>query len=323
MAPIATYVFFDLEATGLPPEENNKTKITELSMIAVKRAHVLETRPGAVPRVQHKITLLFNPGRLISTQGSKITGLDNFLLEHEPKFNREVFDLLNSFLNILEKPVCLIAQNGLHFDYPLLKNHLEKLNVSFSDDLLCADCYHGFYDILEARKIANVPVEQAPTSKADISKNITQAEASKQQGNNAEVNADEKSTLKSTTLTSSEEDLFSLSNTLSMKVINETTPKQHKTNINNCKDDRNRVSKARRRMPFSISNKPTERYKLKDIYERVMNRPAIDAHRAENDCILALEVSVALGNDFVQWVDENYVPFSVINPMKVGVRIGD
>lgn len=312
MAPIATYVFFDLEATGLPVEENNKTKITEFSMIAVKRDHVLETRPGAVPRVQHKLTLLFNPGRLISAHGSNITGLDNFLLEHEPKFNKEVFDLINNFLNILEKPVCLIAQNGLHFDYPLLKNHLEKLNVKFSEDLLCADCYHGFYDILEARKIANGPIHDATTSKADVS------------NKKGCVNCDEDTTQKSTTLTPKEEaELYSLTNTLTMKVQNETTPKQQKTNIYNCKDDRNRVSKARRRMPFSIGNKPTEKYKLKDVYERVLKRPAIDAHRAENDCILALEVSVALGKEFVQWVDENYVLFSEVNSMKAGVPIGD
>lgn len=308
MAPIATYVFFDLETTGLPVEENNKTKITELSMVAVKRAHVLETRPGAVPRVQHKLTLLFNPGRLISTQGSKITGLDNFLLEHEPKFNREVFDLINNFLNILEKPVCLIAQNGLHFDYPLLKNHLEKLKVQFSEDLLCADCYHGFYDILEARKIANVPVQEATTSKLE---DIPVKERC--------AITDQGTTLKSTP--SEEVELFTLANTLTMKVMNETTPKQQKTNMN-CKDDRNRVSKARRRMPFSNGNKPTEKYKLKDIYERVLNRQAIEAHRAENDCILALEVAVALGREFVEWVDENYVLFSEVNAMKLGVPIG-
>lgn len=312
MAPIATYVFFDLEATGLPIKENNKTKITELSMIAVKRDHVLETLPGAVPRVQHKLTLLFNPGRLISAHGSNITGLDNFLLEHEPKFNKEVFDLINNFLNVLEKPVCLIAQNGLHFDYPLLKNHVEKFNAMFSEDLLCADCYHGFYDILEARKIANVPIEEATTSKTDVSK---------EEGS---VNCNESTKIKSTMLTPRKEaELYSLTNTLTMKVMNETTPKQQKTNINNCKDDRNRVSKARRRMPFSIGNKPTEKYALKDVYERVLKRPAIEAHRAENDCIFALEISVALGKEFVQWVDENCVLFSEVNSMKVGVPIGD
>lgn len=307
MAPIATYVFFDLETSGLPVEENNKTKIAELSMIAVKRAHVLDTRPGAVPRVQHKLTLLFNPGRVISTEVSNITGLDNFLLEHEPMFNREAFNLINTFLNILEKPVCLIAQNGLHFDYPVLKNHLEKLNVQFSEDLLCADCYHGFYDILEARKIANAPVPEATTSKAAIEEK--------------HAIADQDITIQSTA--SGEVELFTLANTLSMKATNETTPKQQKTNVNNCKDDRNRVSKAKRRMPFSNGNKPTEKYKLKDIYERVLNRPAIEAHRAENDCILALEVAVALGKEFVQWVDENYVPFSEVKAMRVGVRIGD
>lgn len=316
MAPIATYVFFDIETTGLPREENNKTKITEFSMVAVKRAHVLETRPGAVPRVQHKLTLLFNPGRLISSEGSEITGLNNFLLEHEPTFNRESFNLINNFLNILQKPVCLIAQNGLHYDYPILKNHLEKLKVSLSDDLLCADCYHGFYDILEARKIAETPLP-ATSSTSEISNEIVQREESEQ----GEVTADKDTTENLNTLSSVEEsEFYTLTNTLAMKTLNETTPKQK---IKPSNDDRNRVMKARRRMPFSIDKKPKEKYKLKDIYERVLKRPAIEAHRAENDCLLALEVSVALGKEFVQWVDDNYVLLSEVKSMKPGVRLGD
>lgn len=316
MAPIATYVFVDLETTGLPREDNNKTRITEFSMIAVKRAHVLDTRPGAVPRVQHKLTLLLNPGRQISTAGTEITGLDNFLLEYEPTFNIEVFNLMNNFLNILEKPVCLIAQNGLNFDYPILKNHLEKLNVSFSEDLLCADCYHGFYDILEGRKMACTIQEAKKKEDSSKEEDITPAFTSKE--GNATSDED------NTTLTANEKlEFLSSANMLSMKAINETTPKQQKSNVINHNVDKKRAMKTRRRLPFSLNNKPTEKYKLKHVYERVLQRSAIEAHRAENDCILALEVSVALGRDFVEWVDNNCGAFSEVNAMRFGVRLGD
>lgn len=296
MARIATYVFLDLETTGIPCEENNRTKITELSMVAVKRNHVLDTRPGALPRVQHKLTLCFNPWRLIQPSCTEVTGLSNDLLEHEMDFNMDAYTMINTFLNALAKPVCLIAQNGLHFDYPILKNHLEKLQVSFSGDLLCADCYHAFYDIMEAQKKAclNLPVIQ----------------------DSKEVD---------TSTGTDEVDLFTATNTLAMKVANETTPKEHIKPQNSTprKDNNNRISKAKRRFPWSSGAKPIEKYKLKDIYERLLNRPAIEAHRAENDCILALECSVALSKEFVDWVDVNSVLFSEIKPMTIGVRLGD
>ncbi|KOB51963.1 Uncharacterized protein OBRU01_26780, partial [Operophtera brumata] len=79
-----------------------------------------------------------------------------------------------------------------------------------------------------------------------------------------------------------------------------------------------RPSKASRRMPWGKGPKPKNSYKLKDIYERVLNKPASDAHRAENDCIFALEVSAALSEQFVEWVDENQVKWSEIKPMTIG-----
>ncbi|XP_049880178.1 three-prime repair exonuclease 1-like [Pectinophora gossypiella] len=299
MAPIATYVFIDLETTGIPKEEFNKTRITELSLVAVKREHLLATRPGATPRVLHKLTLCLNPGRPIHPDCTEVTGLCNFLLEDEPTF-KQVSDPIISFINLFTKPVCLIAQNGLHFDFPILKNHFEKLNVSLSDDILCADCYHGFYDILEEKKKITLP-EATTSSSADGGNQVR-----KQNG------------------TSIDDVTLLAPNTLPMKLSNETTPKQSpKPTAIRTAVDQNRVSKARRRFPFSKGEKPTEKYKLKAIYERVLNRPAIEAHRAENDCILALEVSAALAQEFVKWVDENYVPFSIVKPMTIGVPLGE
>lgn len=68
---IKTFIFLDIETTGLPQMENNATKITELSMIAVQSSHL---RLGVIPRVQNKLTLCFNPWKLISYDSEKITG---------------------------------------------------------------------------------------------------------------------------------------------------------------------------------------------------------------------------------------------------------
>ncbi|CAG9792616.1 unnamed protein product [Diatraea saccharalis] len=296
MPVISTYVFLDLETTGLPVEEHNKTKITEISMVAVKREHVLDTRPGASPRVQNKVTLCLNPGRFIHPDCTKVTGLCNDLLEHESQFDLKVFHIINNFLDILQKPVCLIAQNGTCFDFPIVKRQLEKLGANFSDDLMCADCYHAFYDILEFRKksMRSYELIREPTVTTTISET-----------DNSTVIPDNDNLLKQ-------------ENTLNMKTVNETTPKR---SVNSYKFVHKNVCKAKRRFPWS-GEKPKESYKLANIYERVMNRPALEAHRAENDCILALECAVALGKDFVDWVDNNHYLFTDVKPMTIGVRLG-
>lgn len=68
---IKTFVFFDMETTGLPSEEHNKTKITELSMVAVQATHI---RLGVFPRVQDKLNLCFNPKKMVSFEAEKLTG---------------------------------------------------------------------------------------------------------------------------------------------------------------------------------------------------------------------------------------------------------
>lgn len=146
MAAIETYVFVDLETTGLPEYENNMTRITEMCLLAVKRRHVVDASQET-PRVQHKLKLCFNPGWQISERASELSGLTNNLLENEPAFKMATFTLINTFLERLTKPICLIAHNGHNFDFPILKNHLLRLGVSLSEDLRYADSMYGFYDI--------------------------------------------------------------------------------------------------------------------------------------------------------------------------------
>ncbi|XP_046973758.1 three prime repair exonuclease 2-like [Vanessa cardui] len=291
MPPIATYVFLDLETTGLPAEENNKTKITELSLVAVKREHVLDTRVGATPRIQHKLTLCFNPGRMVAPTCTEVTGLCNDLLECESYFNIDTFRLINTFLKTLTKPVCLIAQNGHRFDFPILKNHFVKLGVSLSDDILCADCLHSFYDILEKKKYENTAAAKSNECDTSISLNECDKEPDASNGD-----------------------------TNYFQLKNEKTPERP---VNTKKIIRpSPISKVRRRFPWSRGEKPEEKYKLKDIYERLLNRKAEEAHRAENDCLFALAGFVALSKEMVQWFDENHCLFSEVKPMRIGVPLG-
>lgn len=68
---IENFAFIDLETTGIPSMENNKTKITELSITVIESNHL---RSGVYPRVRNKLHLCFNPRKFISPDATKITG---------------------------------------------------------------------------------------------------------------------------------------------------------------------------------------------------------------------------------------------------------
>nr|XP_020652365.1 three prime repair exonuclease 2-like isoform X2 [Pogona vitticeps] len=108
--PIETFVFLDLEATGLPP---SRPKITELCLFAVAR-HAFE-----------------NPQ------------YDNLDSKRMPLFPRLVdklcFCINPAFFNRQSPPICLVAHNGCGYDFPLLKVELSALGISGLDDIYCAD----------------------------------------------------------------------------------------------------------------------------------------------------------------------------------------
>lgn len=72
MEQIQTFVFFDIETTGLlccdPP------KITELAFVACSREHLLEATKNKIPRVTSKLLLPVNPCKNIHPDSTNITG---------------------------------------------------------------------------------------------------------------------------------------------------------------------------------------------------------------------------------------------------------
>lgn len=330
MAPIATYVFLDLETTGLPQLDNNQTRITELSMVAVKRQHLLDTRPGAVPRVLDKLSMCFNPGRLIHPDSTNITGLSNELLEHNTLFNLNVFNTINSFLQCLEKPICLVSENGHSFDFPILKNHFEKLGVQLPDDTLCGDSLYAFHDILEGAKGAGSTA--GSNSLANVAQNgdkvkrvqLCDDSIGEPSPKNEEQSPNIESAQSEEVITEDLEKHFNEYDDLKfqqiMKEQNNRTPE--KKPIQN---SLTKIKKVKRKIYFGNKPKPTVSYKLKDIYERVLNRAANEAHRAENDCLMTMEIAIGLKEKFVEYMDdeENHCKFSGVKAMTPGVKLGD
>uniref|UniRef100_A0A182FDU9 Uncharacterized protein n=1 Tax=Anopheles albimanus TaxID=7167 RepID=A0A182FDU9_ANOAL len=147
MTNIKSFAFLDLETTGLPEYEFSRTKITELSVVACSRKHLLDSS-FELPRVVHKLSLCFNPFRMISNQSSQSTGLYNDLLQHEGKFDGNAGELLKLFLARLQKPICLVAHNGYRFDFILLKKQLTSIGISLeAGTVVCIDTIPAFRTI--------------------------------------------------------------------------------------------------------------------------------------------------------------------------------
>ena len=65
-----------------------------------------------MPRVLNKLTLCVYPMATIMPEVSRLTGLDNYNLIDQSRFDKGTADLLKVFLSRLPFPVCLVAHNG-------------------------------------------------------------------------------------------------------------------------------------------------------------------------------------------------------------------
>ncbi|XP_019519853.1 PREDICTED: three prime repair exonuclease 2 [Hipposideros armiger] len=138
-----TFVFLDLEATGLP---NVDPEIAEISLFAVHRSSLEsperdEAGTPVLPRVLDKLTLCMCPDRPFTAKASEITGLSSEGLAQCQKanFDNAVVRTLQAFLSRQEGPICLVAHNGFDYDFPLLCTELRRLGAHLPRDTTCLD----------------------------------------------------------------------------------------------------------------------------------------------------------------------------------------
>lgn len=319
---IKTFAFFDLETTGIPDLEFFKTKITELSIIACPVSQFLEL---PLPRVQHKLTLCFNPWKRISEKSTEITGLTNELLEHENKFDKNAMNLLESFLLQLQQPVCLIAHNGDKFDFPLLKKQHDILGGNLQLDLKCCDSLPIFRKIDEMNERKMELLKEPDVE----DKSIISADNEMLQGISPlpklEDQEDDKLTTQEPAIISGNiEILEKLTKPLrdrrnSIQVLNETTPDKpihrqpHQAPLLFSTQTRPRSSK---RELFPPTSSPTKKKKftLGEIYYRFFDSYPMNAHDSEADCMTLLKSASFSGCklDFARIVAETAVNFNDI-----------
>ena len=166
---INTLVYFDLEATGL--KSSGRPRISEISMVAVNTQDMRDLQSkipfienivgqnieSILPRVINKLTLCVYPMATVPPIVSCITGLDNYNLDGQARFDKNTGLLLNSFLVRLPPPVCLVAHNGDLYDFPLLKAELEHSGTKLGYHLLCADSYVGIKELFKKKEGMSTP----------------------------------------------------------------------------------------------------------------------------------------------------------------------
>lgn len=276
-----TYVFFDIETTGLPWQEKNKTKIIEICLLAVKRQDIINAEFGSLPKFD-KLSFTLNPLRKICPEVVKLTGLSNDAVKKSSKF-KDKFDSIYTFLDTLQKPVCLIAHNGNAFDFKILLAECNDINKQLPPHLLCLDSLVGFRKVLKGTNI---------TYKTLPKQQITSDEDS--DWPELDISADEWKEIDEL-MTDDDSD-------------EETVPK---CDIDLKKRDEIVINTVFHSKDDCIKGS----YTLAALYKRLLNKEAVNSHRAEADCIMLLECFTALKYDMLSWANDNCKYLCFLTPL--------
>ena len=326
MEEIKTIVYFDLEATGL--KSSGKPRISELSFVAVNFQDILdfhlkieECKEKArqmnsdkieklLPRVLNKLTLCVYPMATIVPQVSSITGLDNYNLSDQARFDKNTADMLNSFLNRLPSPVCLIAHNGDLYDFPLLKAEMENIGTALSSEIMCADSYTGIKDIFKKRdeiiQIQDSEILEAKQIKErQIIEEEMEAVATLMKAGEFETDMEYFHSRTSIDTSQRKRSMDCTSSTECLQHTNERTPVVCKTSVpKNVNPKKMKFDIARKKLTFSMSNTPKS-YSLINLHEHFLGYLPAQSHGAEADCFTLLIITSVLGKEWLKWLQDN------------------
>ncbi|XP_039750846.1 three-prime repair exonuclease 1-like [Pararge aegeria] len=266
MTNIQTFVFFDLETTGIPA---SRTKVTEITLISVSRRDIEQADGENLPAT-NKLSLLCNPTTNIHPVASSLTGLTNHYLKNQPVFKDNI-KCINAFLN-KPKPVCLVAHNGNRFDFKILQAEYQTANEELPHDLLCIDSLNSFRSIFKNPNFClNTTVHNYSTSSLDESDKLARN--------------DEWQDLSIEEIQEIDELVVYFSHISS-------TPKKIKIVKKICE-----MQCPKKEKSLKAS------YKLSSVYEKLLNKKPKECHRAEVDCFMLLECVIATKYDFLSYAD--------------------
>ncbi|XP_034191406.1 uncharacterized protein LOC117609325 isoform X1 [Osmia lignaria lignaria] len=316
---IKTFIFFDLETTGLI-ERKVMPKIIELSLIAVSRNAICETM-DPLPRVLHKLVLPVHPNTDISKLIHNLTGLSNKNLEEVQYFNYEACNLVMNFINRQTPPTCFVAYNGNNFDYPIFLSELKNINKDVSGDVLSIDMLNLIKDFFSLKENAienrnDIQTTSSMSNKEDIKsllndgydKALCDALDSVMNSSFKKYNKNNHENKESN---SSAANILNTPKTSCYKKIqkmNEKTPENQvikSQDMDKCLHKR-KESIARRKLHFT-SGQPVN-FKLSSVCKHIFGTDPQNAHTAEGDCLSMIRCAIQLGNYFVEWADCKATP---------------
>ncbi|XP_075930257.1 three prime repair exonuclease 2-like [Petromyzon marinus] len=90
------------------------------------------------------------PNKVVDAEAGRLTGLTNDILAQNRRrpFDARAARLVLDFLARQAPPVCLVAHNGIQFDFPLLKDELSSVGETLPPGTLCADTLPAMRQIM-------------------------------------------------------------------------------------------------------------------------------------------------------------------------------
>uniref|UniRef100_A0A6B2EKL9 Putative three prime repair exonuclease 1 n=1 Tax=Phlebotomus kandelakii TaxID=1109342 RepID=A0A6B2EKL9_9DIPT len=327
---IKSFIFFDTEGTGLP-QFNGPAKIVEISLVACSVDHFVASSSGEtpqIPRVLHKLSLCVNPFKRICEESSRITGLDNYKVEFESKLGVRELEMIKSFVERLQQPVCLVAHNGNGYDFPLLRKEFIKHNVAVPEGLLCVDSLVVFRKIDQARDRERQEDEEVARF---IENELREIERLEREEELLTQNLGECSGVKQETKNENDYEILEL---LECKSIhqkrNETTPKRSATSSSPPRLGRRRGQSSPEETPQKARDEQTpksrkqlfpeksekRRYRLCDIHQRFFGVLPKDTHQAESDCFALMKCALKEARDFLSMAQAHSRTFQEVSVKK-------
>ncbi|XP_067620416.1 uncharacterized protein [Eurosta solidaginis] len=326
---IASFVVLDLETNDLP-HIFSKVAITELCMygfaaseLEAETLSLLSDENGSPlpkrPRILHKLALLFNPRRLIHPSAE---GLSNFSLEKESHFDENAGITVLNFIKHMQQPVCLVAHNGDSFDFPVIKQTLQKLNMEMPEGILCLDSLRAFWGIDE-QLLLDVSSAGASTSNDCPPDHETDTLPM------LDLDVPDKAHI----LDSKEalEVQLDIDEKVNWQEVNEKTPKRptvagYKRSALNKPLPKNNflsgndVFKSKRALftgKLTRKYPPKGVYKLGNLYERHFKKQPKEVHYAEADVETLMNLMKVYGINFLAFAENHAIPF---NDIKIKIR---
>ena len=307
MSEIKTLVYFDVEATGL--KNSGRPRVTEMSFVAVKAKDVLELHSQIVnqfterkaeigstlPQIVNKLTVCVYPMAIIRPEVSEITGLDNYNLSGQATFSKNTGELINSFLGHLPRPLCLVAHNGVQYDFPLLKAELEKVGMTLPSDTLCADSYLGLKEIFRKREEVK---QSQPVKYQEMDNGATETSKIENLGEICrEIERENSKTpTKSMSLRDQHSEETNLSKVLKMSRMNAIKMRHQLRSPG--------MLKVKKRIDFLKFECP-ESFSLINLHRQLLGCSPAQSHGAEADCFSLLRTTASLGMEWMTWIQGN------------------